>query len=81
MTQTTIYLSVIRDDQSLVFEGSLDLFNELFATITNVSKGTATEQTITDLPAAATITLPQDAGQDHKSAGLVARVERSKSNE
>lgn len=38
MTQTTIYLSVIRGKDTLILDGNLYLFKELLTTLHNVEK-------------------------------------------
>lgn len=38
MTQTTIYLLVNRGDETLMLDGSLYLFNELFTAFNNATK-------------------------------------------
>lgn len=38
MTQTTIYLLVNRGDETLMLDGSLYLFNELFTALNNATK-------------------------------------------
>jgi hypothetical protein len=64
MTQITIYLSVIRGEESLTIDGSLYLANELFKAFTTAAKGTSDNQTVTNQPTVDAITPRVDEAKD-----------------
>jgi hypothetical protein len=65
MTQTTIYLLVNRGDETLMLDGSLYLFNELFSALNIATKGTS--ESITTQPATDHAE-PVQAGIDNKNS-------------
>jgi hypothetical protein len=46
MTQTTIYLSVVRGNDSLTLDGALNLFGELLTTLSDASREIARKPTV-----------------------------------
>ena len=64
MTQTTIYLSVIRDKDILILDGNLYLFKELLITLNNAVENIP--QADPDLP---TRSEAQEINQDGKNVG------------
>ncbi len=64
MPETTIYLSLIRGEESLTLDGSLHLFNELVTVFTNATKETPSLAPDPPAPVADQATPIKNADQD-----------------